>query len=130
MPTYSRLSLLVLTLLAASSDAASLRSASTVDSNATLSVGRHRFLQSNTTNVPESQEPLSEDASLLNELIELVLPLINKGIAAVTPDPLDLDIAGTYEVGSVNFGCGETSLDFTYNWGGTLYPFQIIAEFF
>ena len=119
--TYSRTSfLLVCTALAGPGNAASLRSASstTVDSNVTLSKGRRRFLQSNTT-TSSIPEPLSEDASLLNELIALVLPYINEGIAAVTPDPLDLDIAGTFEVGSIDFGCGDTGLDFTYNWGGT-----------
>ena len=98
--------------------AASLRSSSssrtstTVDSNATLSIGRSRTLQ--------QQTELSEDGKLLNELIKVVLPLINAGIAKYTPDPLDLNIAGALEVGSLNFGCGDTSLDFTYNWGGAL----------
>ena len=136
IPSSSRISLgilLVLLLLAtvtATTTTSSLRERNhhhhnTVTSNTTLSLGRHRELQGDiniTTeeiNQNQQSQPLSEDASLLNELIAIVLPLVNAGIAAVTPDPLNLNIAGTLPIGSLDFGCGTTGLDFTYNWGGT-----------
>jgi len=90
-----------------------------VDNNATLSIGR-RHLQGTYDNSSSISTvvTLSEDGQLLNSLIELVLPAINKGIELFTPDPLNLDIAGTFNVGSLDLGCGATGLDFNYNWGG------------
>jgi hypothetical protein len=102
--------LLLLAVGLSLSDAASLRNNdlkdATTSSHTTM---RTRGLQAHQ----------SSDASLLNELIALALPLINKAIQQFAPDPLELNLAGTFDAGSLDVaGCTfSTSLD--YNWGGT-----------
>jgi len=81
---------------------------------------KRRLLETTNETISTAAVPveLSADGTLLNALMALVIPLINEGIAQFAPDPLDLDIAGTLDLGSLNFGCGDTGIKFPYNWAG------------
>jgi hypothetical protein len=58
------------------------------------------------------------DAGLLNRLLALAIPVMNAGIAAFVPDPLQLNLDGNLDLGSITIlGC-ESGARFWYNFGG------------
>lgn len=65
------------------------------------------------------------DVSLLNRLIALLIPVINDALAQIVPDPLNLDLIGSIDTGSLQVGDCTFSSDLDYNWGGMCSsPFQ------
>jgi hypothetical protein len=55
---------------------------------------------------------LSDDASIINEIIQLFLPFFNKALQSIVPDPLVLPFAGGHELPELEIllGCLECQL--------------------
>ena len=74
-----------------------------------------RELQSGTDYNNEEFETDGSDASLLNRLVRAILPLMNNAFQNLIPDPLVIDRAGEFEIGSLNLLFCNPKADMRYN---------------
>ena len=108
---------LVAALTVIPANAASLRSSKDKEHNPWEVQVDLRQLQTGNGYDNETFENDGSDASLLNRLIQLLLPVVNGAFQALVPDPMNIPLAGRFQLGEINLLICKASADLSYDFG-------------